>query len=68
MRHLICYSVPVYPEHYSELVNMVEGEGGTVSVLHSQFDQLALSRVVGGVRSKRMAASKDSNHLIVTGQ
>ena len=67
MRHVLLYSLPTFPEHYSDLVNMAEGEGGTVEVLYSHWEQLALSRVVGGARAQRMIASSDSTHMIVTG-
>ena len=62
------YSLPTYPEHYSDLVNMVEWEEGTVEVLYSSsWEQLALGRVVGGARAQRMMSSSDSTHMIVTG-
>ena len=64
---MLLYSVPTYPEHYSDVVNMVEGEGGTVEVLHSHWDQLALSQVVGAGRAQRMLSSPDSTHMLVTG-
>ena len=66
---MLLYSVPIYPEHYSDVVNMVEGEGegGTVEVLHSRWDQLALSRVVGAGRAQHMLSSPDSTHMLVTG-
>ena len=73
VRHVLFYCPPVYPEHYAELVNMVEGgtvgegEGGTVEVLHSHWEQLALSRIVGGARAHRISSSSDSTHMIVTG-
>ena len=65
---MVFYSVPTYPEYYQELVNMVEGEDGTAELLFCQWEQLALSRVVGGARARRMLASSDSTHMIVTGQ
>ena len=46
---------------------MVEVEGGTVEVLYSRWDQLALSRVVGAGRTQRMLSSPDSTHMLVTG-
>ena len=61
------YSIPTYPEHYSDLVNMVECEEGSVEVLYSEWDQLALSRVVGRARAQRMMTSSDSTHMIATG-
>jgi hypothetical protein len=69
---VLLYSVPIYPEHYSDVVNMVEGEGeveggGTVEVLYSRWDQLALSRVVGAARAQCMLSSPDSTHMLVTG-
>ena len=65
--HVLFYCPPVYPEHYAELVNMGEGEGGTVEVLHSRWEQLALSRIVGGARAHRISSSSDTTHMIVTG-
>ena len=69
---MVFYSLPNYPDTYSELVNMIEGgegggEGGTVDVAYSQWDQLALSRVVGGARAHRMMNSSDTTHMLVTG-
>ena len=63
---MVFYSVPTYPEHYSDLVNMVECQEGSVEVIYSGWEQLALCRVVGGARAQRMMASNDSTHLIVT--
>ena len=68
VHHLLLYSLPTYPEHYSELVNMVEGEGGTVEVLYTHWEQLPLSRVVGRARAQRMLDNSDSTHMIVTGK
>lgn len=67
MKHVLFYSLPTYPEHYSDVVNMVEGEGGTVEVLYSHWDHLALSRVVGGSRAQRMVSAADDSHMLVTG-
>lgn len=63
---MILYSLPTYPEHYSDVVNMVEAEEGTVEVLHSQWEQLALVRIVGHARAQRMNSSTDSTHMLVT--
>ena len=60
------YSVPTYAEFYPELVNMLEGEEGTVEVVYSSWDQLALSRLLGTARTQRMISSSDSTHMIVT--
>lgn len=65
---MVLYSLPTYPEMHSDLINMIEGEGeGTVEVMYSQWEQLALYRVVGGVRGQRMLISSDNTHLLVTG-
>ena len=67
VQHVLFYSLPTYPEHYSDMVNMLEGEGGAVQVLYSRWDQLALCRVVGGARAQRMLSSSDDTHMLVTG-
>ena len=64
VRHVVFYSLPLYPEFYSELVNCLEGGG--VTVLYSRYDALQLTRVVGSVRAGRMLASQDNTHVMVT--
>ena len=66
VRHVVFYSLPLYPEFYSELVNCLEVGGGGVTVLYSCYDALQLTRVVGSVRAGRMLACQDSTHVMVT--
>lgn len=64
---MVFYGLPMYAEFYPELVNMLEGGGATCRTLYSRFDALALSRVVGSSRGRRMLAADDSSHVLVTG-
>lgn len=66
VRHVVFYSLPLYPEFYPELVNCLEADGGGVIVLYSRYDVLQLNRVVGSVRAARMLASEDNTHQLVT--
>ena len=66
VHHIVFYSLPLYPDCYSELVNCLEADGGGVTILYSRYDVLQLNRVVGSLRAARMLASQDNMHLLVT--
>ena len=54
---MLFYGLPLFPRHYPELVNLVAlGAGAAVSVtaLYARQDLLALERVVGSARARRM--------------
>lgn len=58
IRRLTFYAPPENAHFYAELVNLLEApEGGEVSVLFSKWDAVALERLVGTARSKKMLAS-----------
>lgn len=66
MQDVLFYGIPDHGHYYSELLNLLEGatsaeaaaQHATVTVLFCRYDALALSRVVGSSRSKKMLTSK----------
>ncbi len=65
------YSLPVYAEFYPELLNMLElgrGEAGSCAVLYSPYDSLALGRVVGSERARKMVGGREDIQTFLTGQ
>ena len=71
IHHIVFYSLPNYPEFYPELVNLLEEaskvQGVTCTVLYSQYDALALCRIVGNRQAKAMITAQDSVYTLVTG-
>ena len=66
VHHVLFYGLPLFPRHYPELVNLVAlGAGAAVSVtaLYARQDLLALERVVGSARARRMLDSDKAVHL-----
>jgi Utp25, U3 small nucleolar RNA-associated SSU processome protein 25 len=66
MQSILFYSLPTHGTFYPELVNMLEQaatEHGSVEALFSQFDFLALSRVLGDKRAARMLADDAASFL-----
>lgn len=58
IKRLTFYAPPENAHFYAELVNLLEApEGGEVGVLFSKWDAVALERLVGTARSKKMLAS-----------
>lgn len=65
------YSLPVYPEHYPELLNMLEtsrGEAVSCTVLYSRYDSLALGRIVGSQRGRKMVGKDEDIQTFLVGQ
>ena len=72
--HLVFYSLPEYPQFYSEILNLL-GEGGGAAgardagavassvTLFTRFDKLALERVVGRRRARNMLKSDNSTSI-----
>jgi U3 small nucleolar RNA-associated protein 25 len=61
MQELVFYQLPDHAAFYSDLVTLAgtvgAGEAAAVTVLFSRFDALALERVAGTARAKKMTAS-----------
>ncbi|KAJ8309454.1 hypothetical protein KUTeg_014328 [Tegillarca granosa] len=70
IRHIIFYQLPVYPQFYSEMCNMIQdskikGDNKTVTCVYSKYDAHRLSDIVGTDRaSHMMKASKKIESLI----
>ncbi|PRP80578.1 digestive organ expansion factor [Planoprotostelium fungivorum] len=62
MERLIFYGVPQVPHFYSELVNGMNSTGN-VSVYYTQWEKLALERIVGEDRAERMIQGSKATHL-----
>ena len=59
VKSVLFYSLPTHGHYYPEIVNMLDAsaaEHGTVEALFSEFDLLALRRVLGDKRAARMLA------------
>ncbi|KAF0302899.1 Digestive organ expansion factor [Amphibalanus amphitrite] len=79
IRHVIFYGLPLYPQIYSEIMNLMQdmyqnrraarNSGGmTCTVLFSRFDRLKLARVVGAERAAAMIDSEKQVHMFITGE
>ena len=75
VKHLIFYELPLYPDFYSEMCNMlqdpkknVEAENLTCHVIYCRFDAQRLAPVVGTSRAAHMINSNKSTHMFVTGE
>ena len=70
IRHLVFYSLPHYPEFYSDFVNFLGEksnlEGVTCTVVFSRFDALALCRIVGSSQARTMVEGSDESFTFVT--
>jgi U3 small nucleolar RNA-associated protein 25 len=70
-KHIIFYSLPEYAHFYPELVNRLgdthgEGAGGGASsclVLFTQYEKMALERMVGMKRATHMVSSKKTTFM-----
>ena len=66
---MVFYSLPEYAHFYSEIANMLDcsdsQEGGTVSclVLFTQYERMALERIVGKTRCDHMMSSKKATFM-----
>ncbi|KAG5177223.1 digestive organ expansion factor, partial [Tribonema minus] len=67
IRHLVLYGLPVQPQFYPELVNLIdEGDGDappSCLALFTPLEKLALQRVVGAERAKRMLSGEKQTFL-----
>ena len=66
VQSILFYSLPQHAAFYSELVNMLDTnvtEHGTVEALYTEFDYLALCRIVGEKRTRRMLADGSASFL-----
>ncbi|KAJ3317262.1 hypothetical protein HDV06_001818 [Boothiomyces sp. JEL0866] len=63
VRHIVFYGCPVF-EYYAELVNMLDNDNfneSTCALVFSQYDKLALERIIGNDRAERLIkAQKDA--------
>ena len=70
IKNLVFYAPPTYSEFYSELVNQMEEDtvnkcNGQIIVLCSQYDSLALQRIIGNDRTSTLLKSDSSVHTIL---
>jgi U3 small nucleolar RNA-associated protein 25 len=66
IQNVFFYSLPQHATYYSELVNMMDtnaSEHGTVEALYTEFDYLALCRIVGEKRTRRMLSENAASYL-----
>jgi U3 small nucleolar RNA-associated protein 25 len=65
--NIVFYSLPEYAHFYPELVNLLEdgdgsgsgsGSGTSCLTLFTQYERMALERLVGAARAAHMLASK----------
>ena len=69
IKQLLFYAPPLYEDFYEDFVSLVEESEGSSLLLHVQpFDQLALQRILGTRKARRMTASPKNSHLLVSGQ
>lgn len=68
--HVVFYGIPEYPHHYPEIVNLLrEADQGGLSaemstvLLFSQFERMALERLVGKERCLHILESKKSTFI-----
>ncbi|XP_067942579.1 U3 small nucleolar RNA-associated protein 25 homolog [Watersipora subatra] len=70
IRHLIFYSLPTYPQFFSDMCNMYKTGGqadASCTVLFSNQDAYKLSVCVGTERTKHMVNAKKNVFMFVTG-
>lgn len=70
IKDLYVYALPDHAHYYAEMVRLLEGgaEGGgaehaTVQVLFSKWEMLALERVVGTARAKKMIKQESNTFM-----
>jgi U3 small nucleolar RNA-associated protein 25 len=65
IRQLMFYALPTYAATYVDFVNMTADSvgGGSVVATYSEFERLALERIVGTKRSGAMLSSDKAVHL-----
>ncbi|XP_058053269.1 U3 small nucleolar RNA-associated protein 25 homolog [Anopheles bellator] len=77
IRHLIMYGPPVYPQFYSEMVNLMANEyqnlkdgvdpaSMTVTVLFTKYDSYYLSAILGMERARSILQATKSVHRLTT--
>ncbi|EFN87437.1 digestive organ expansion factor homolog [Harpegnathos saltator] len=74
IRHLIFYQLPIFPQFYSEMCNLMSAEyqnprGGSkhnmsIAVIYNKFDCYELARVVGERRACKMIKSDLKYHRL----
>lgn len=74
IRHLIFYQLPIFPQFYSEMCNLMSADyqnprGGSkynmsVTVVYNKFDCYELARVVGEKRAVKMINSELKYHKL----
>ncbi|GAM17348.1 hypothetical protein SAMD00019534_005230 [Acytostelium subglobosum LB1] len=63
VKHVVFFGLPNFASYYSEILNMVSENEGTVMALYTQRDRMALERIVGSIRATKMLESDKSTHL-----
>ena len=66
IKNLVFYAPPVNALFYQELVNLIDSVEGSCLLLYiSPYDQLAVQRIVGASRCKKMLSSPKNSHMIM---
>ena len=63
IENIVFYGLPQYPQFYSEMLNLIEAEDTTCTVLFSKFEKLQLERIVGTARCQRMIDSEKATFM-----
>ncbi len=71
VQDILFYALPEHAHYYSEIVNMLQASAltvpaathATITTLFCRFDLLALERVVGAARARKMMAATVSTFL-----
>lgn len=65
-KKLIFYAPPLDPQFYNDFVSLVDDEGTSLLSYVAPFDQLALQRIVGNKRCRKMISSPKNSHVLVS--
>ncbi|KAN0024274.1 hypothetical protein ACTFIV_008676 [Dictyostelium citrinum] len=63
IKHVIFFGLPQNSHFYSEILNMITENDGSIISLYTQKDKMALERIVGTQRSYKMLESDKPTHL-----
>lgn len=78
IRHLIMYQPPIWPNFYSEIINLMQNGyqnprdglelSMTVTILYTKYDMLQISSIIGSESASKMLKSGKTTHLFTTGE
>lgn len=63
IKHVIFFGLPQNSHFYSEILNMITENDGSIISLYTLKDKMALERIVGTQRSYKMLESDKPTHL-----